>query len=431
MRAKMLGLCVLSILILCGFITEVFSQSIPDPKPMIHEGCNISFLKERLARLNKIRDESEKNIRESDITMMRAQEIILLARAKGNEKAGKVAEEAYEKAKKAKEEHKKNKEEVEKQIAYLNSIVNIMKQKNYEKLSELCEEKKLKYEQARNHLMNYIKESQMAVKDFEKIQKEAEEELRTAKNMILEEILPLAPEFLDAIKVQENLYIFLGRLSKIAQDCVVNKSKPQKKLCELIYKKKLLWKLGDVIRRKEGFWHSQYLKNKEKILLIETSIPSLGSAEFAGEIMGKIKSDFEGMLNDCESMEQSAREELNVINILDSQEFKDVQSDLLVAGLEQEAKELELLAKELEKNGEKLSRFKQGLIKVTPIISNLYRVYNTMLSLIKVKLLEDEMERLYKVTDPERANFWMEEHKKAFEDYKKCKELLQNCYKRE
>ncbi len=425
MSTKKLRLCVLSILIICGFVSEVYSQSIHDPEPMIHEGCNISFLKERLARLNKIREESEKNIRESDITMMRVQEIILLARAKGNEKAEKVAEEAYMKAKRAKEEHTKNKEEVEKQMAYLNSIVSIMKQKNYERLSELCEEKKLKYEQVRNHLMNYVKEAEMAVKDFEKIQKEAKEELRTAKIMLLEEIIPLAPEFLDAIEAQEKLYKSLGRLAKIIQSRFVNDQSKSHKLREWV------WKLGDIVRRKEGFWYSQYLKNKEKILLIETSIPSLGSAEFAGEIMGKIKSDLEGMLNDCESMEQSTREELNVINILESQEFKDVLSDLLVAGLEQEASELELLAKELEKNGKKLSQFKQGLKKVMPIISKLYGLFNTISSLIKIRLLEDEIDRLYKVTDPERANFWIEEHKKAFEDYKKCRELLQNCYKKE
>jgi len=55
-------------------------------------------LKERLINLQKIRDDAERGIMENKKILMKAQEIILLARTRGDVEAGQIAEEAARKA---------------------------------------------------------------------------------------------------------------------------------------------------------------------------------------------------------------------------------------------------------------------------------------------------------------------------------------------
>jgi hypothetical protein len=66
--------------------------------------------------LEKIRNDSEHGIIESDRLMIKAQEIILLARTRGDVAVGETTEKALKRAENAKIRHK-NKEEAEREIS--------------------------------------------------------------------------------------------------------------------------------------------------------------------------------------------------------------------------------------------------------------------------------------------------------------------------
>jgi len=86
-------------------------------------------LKERLINLQKIRDDAERGIMENKKILMKAQEIILLARTRGDVEAGQIAEEAARKAQETINKYRKNKEQAENEIIKMKEILQLMEKK--------------------------------------------------------------------------------------------------------------------------------------------------------------------------------------------------------------------------------------------------------------------------------------------------------------
>jgi hypothetical protein len=101
-------------------------------KALAKSACDVSIteLKEKLINLQKISDEAERGIIENDKILMRAQEIMLLARAKGDVKAGQIAEEAARKAEETKNKHLKTKQKAEEEIIKIKEYIQLAEKKN-------------------------------------------------------------------------------------------------------------------------------------------------------------------------------------------------------------------------------------------------------------------------------------------------------------
>jgi esterase/lipase len=181
-------------------------------KTLAQNACRIDIsivdLKEKLINLQKEYQKAEMGIVESDRILTKTQEIILLARAKGNKKAGQVAEEALKQAEEAKKQHMKNKEQIELDMAKLNGWIKIAERNNLKSLSEICNKLREQVEHDKIALKRFVKEAE----DLSKRQEEREKEIVKEKMDFVIDYLTTSFGLIKEFQKQKN---YFGRLEMI------------------------------------------------------------------------------------------------------------------------------------------------------------------------------------------------------------------------
>jgi len=159
-------------------------------KVLAHNVCNndvsITELKEKLIDLQKDQDEAERGIIESDRILMKAQEIILLARANGDVKAGQIAEDAARKAEQTKNIHLKNKRKAEEEIEFIKHYIDIAQQNNFQCMSDVCNKLKEQIDRDKEVMKRFVRDAEALSKRQEEREKELlKEKFETKKDLLL------------------------------------------------------------------------------------------------------------------------------------------------------------------------------------------------------------------------------------------------------
>lgn len=369
---------------------------------------NVDNLKEKFSELQKIRSNAERGIIESDKIIMSAQEIILLARAKGNIEAIQVAEEALKKAEKAKEGHRKNKKEAEKEIEILRQYIEIAERNYLKNLNEVCNKFMEQVEQDKAVLKRFLKDAE----ELSKRQAQREREIfEVYGEMIFDFVSSLLPFMQDCKTINEQI----GKtIEKLASSTAINDPKT----------KELVWKI----------W-----KNVHNIsLMLEKEMPKL--AKLSENIDMISKATQVGKF-DAEALAQSLayirityekNEHLN-------KDLEDLKADLKVlatsADTYQLLFDLGLSCVDLESSGsschfglsflEKLVQKHRNLLKkAIPWISALNTITTATYHTVRITILEEEVNRDYKLTDDlfKTYNKLKEQLERSMENVKKCED---------
>jgi len=160
------------------------------PEFSISKDTSIHELKETLASLRDYFVNIDKDLMKNDKNAMKAQDIILRARAAGDEKAGKVAEEALRKAQGIKAELLKKKELVNSIMQKIQAILAEANRGNYRNFSELCKARREQSERDKNALKRYLE-------DVERTNKEREERIKERIKEINEELQSFFIDMMD------------------------------------------------------------------------------------------------------------------------------------------------------------------------------------------------------------------------------------------
>ena len=146
------------------------------PEFLISKDTSIYELERAVVRLKDYLLNIDKNLTESNVHITKAQDIIVRARATGNEKAGKVAEDALRKAQETKEKLLKQKGLVDLIIQKIEAILAGADRGNYKNLLELCEARKKQLERDEEQLKKAMAEVERVNKEREDRLKEIEKE---------------------------------------------------------------------------------------------------------------------------------------------------------------------------------------------------------------------------------------------------------------
>jgi len=180
------------------FSSKVLAQNV------CNNDVSITELKERLINLQKIRDDAERGIIENDRSFMKAQEIILLARAKGDVKAGQIAEEAARKAEQTKNIHLKNKRKAEEEIEVIKHYIDIAQQNNFQCMSDVCNKFREQIARDKEALKRLLNEAET----LSERQNERLEEIKEEMKDFALDIIPIVGE------ISVNLHQVYGKILK-------------------------------------------------------------------------------------------------------------------------------------------------------------------------------------------------------------------------
>lgn len=195
----------------------IFFLSSPSLHAIDNTSCSripVEILKARKESLQKIRAESIIKIEENDRIIMKANELLLLARARGDVKAGTVAEEAIKKATEALEKHKLNKAKAENQIQLIEDLMI-----RYDNGLD-CNDVKQRIARTRNEMLKtieYAKKQSKAYDDLIKRTHEMEElrkEVASLKSIAFTLIDAIGTNIAKNSKITSKLSEALERIDK-------------------------------------------------------------------------------------------------------------------------------------------------------------------------------------------------------------------------
>jgi molecular chaperone GrpE (heat shock protein) len=319
------------------FSSKVLAQSVCD--------VSITELKKKLIDLQKDQEEAERGIIESDRILMKAQEIILLARANGDVKAGQIAEDTAKKAEQAKNIHLKNKRKAEEEIEVIKRYIDIAQQNNFQCMSDVCNKFREQIARDKGALKRLLNEAET----LSKRQNERSEEIKEEMKDFVLDIIPILGE------ISVNLHQVYGKILK---------SKRLKEKDPVKYKE-ILNSLDKL---------SSYYKEAQKY----AGLLDEGSKLFK---VGMLYENFVEIKENC----KSAEEELEKLKQLlrETVEF--------------------LIDYEIDRAIDNLDKFDKKLgyrlAKAGPIISTLKSVSDVSYHIIKIDFLDEEVNRDYKLTD--------------------------------
>ena len=340
-------------------------------KTLAQNACRIDIsivdLKEKLINLQKEYQKAEMGIVESDRILTKTQEIILLARAKGNKKAGQVAEEALKQAEEAKKQHMKNKEQIELEMAKLNGWIKIAERNNLKSLSEICNKLREQVEHDKIALKRFVKEAE----DLSKRQEEREKEIVKEKMDFVIDYLTTSFGLIKEFRMLFGNNGNIGRIGERIQELINSPKIKDPKT------KELLWKIGNDIRIFNLFLDNNFPKLTEGIDLV-SKIKQTG--EWSAEVYSKIF--------DYLKIVHWSNEHIN-------KSLEELEKEMKEAVFSSETAELslDLAISEIEK-------FKWRYV---PLITKTYMtlsvVLNSSYHYLKIDYLDSEVNRDYKFTE--------------------------------
>jgi hypothetical protein len=319
------------------FSSKVLAQSFCD--------VSITELKKKLIDLQKDQEEAERGIIESDRILMKAQEIILLARANGDVKAGQIAEDTARKAEQAKNIHLKNKQKAEEEIEIIKRYIDIAGQNNFQCMSDVCNKFREQIARDKEALKRLLKEAET----LSKRQNERLEEIEEEKKDFALDIIPIFGE------ISVNLHQVYGKILK---------SKRLKEKDPAKYKE-ILNSLDKL---------SNYYKEAQKYAGLLDEGSKLFKVGVLYENFIKIKENCKSAEEELEKLKQLLRETV----------------DFLIDY------EIDRAIDNLDKLDKKLG---YRLAKAGPIISTLKSISDISYHIIKIDFLDEEVNRDYKLTD--------------------------------
>ncbi|MGC8814557.1 hypothetical protein [Dictyoglomus sp.] len=354
------------------------------------DSLSIADLKERLIKLKKIREGAEKGIIDSDRIMMKAQEIILLARARGDTKAGQVAEEALRRAEKSKNEHRKNKEEAEKEILILEQYINTAKQNGLNCMKDVCNKYREQVDRDKIVLKRFLEEAERRNKEWEERLKEVEKEIIEYYADLASNLLPAVSAYLKADAIAKLKVI-------ISEEVLKNYSNP-------------------VITKRWIEAYNNYEKALQHVNALENISLTIDSIRYVVSELQIIKHNID-----------QAETELRAI--LSDPEFKVYLSETgqFGAGLI-----LDRIKEILEGNPETLiTNPRIGIINAISrgqIYANL--LVNIPYHGVKITLMDEEIDREYKLTDEQlkALNTLTDQNRKTMQKVKDCEEYSKKYY---
>ena len=369
------------------FSSKVLAQSVCD--------VSITELKEKLINLQKIRDDAERGIIENDKLLMRAQEIILLARAKGDVKAGQIAEEAARKAEETKNKHLKTKQKAEEEIVKIKEYIQLAEKNNYTSLKDLCDYYRKQVEIHKGEFKLLVQQGEELYKRHEEIIKEGEK----AKQEVREFLFEYGRE--NILTLIQSINIGVGKLGKRLQEIA------------LTTKNKELYFKGANLRGISGLNGSileQIADKYEKLILLEKT--------------GDWSADTIKKCSEYIQVWQGKHENIN-------KSLKEIENELKEIAKQEETRELlrDLVIAEIVEKIEKYRRsYTKILSKSVPIIQQLSSLIDTSYYLVKAFLLEKEGSKYILLTDKMKDRY--EEIKRKFDsDWKRLKECEELCKK--
>jgi hypothetical protein len=325
-------------------------------KVLAQEVCNndvsIDELKKELINLQKIRDDSERGIIESDKKLMKAQEIILLARANRDIEAGKKAEEIVRKAEEiirvaeqTKNKHLKNKQKAEEEIEDIKQYIDIAGQNNFQCMSEVCNKFREQIARDKEALKRLLNEAET----LSERQNERLEEIKEEMKDFALDIIPIVGE------ISVNLHQVYGKILKSER---LKEKDPAKY-------KEILNSLDKL---------SNYYKEAQKYAYLLDEGSKLYKVRMLSEDFIKIKENCKSAEEELEKLKQLLRETVEFLI--------DYEIDRAIDNLDKFDKKL----------GYRLA-------KAGPIISTLKSVSDVAYHIIKIDFLDEEVNRDYKLTD--------------------------------
>ncbi len=369
------------------FSSKVLAQSVCD--------VSITELKEKLINLQKIRDDAERGIIENDKLLMRAQEIILLARAKGDVKAGQIAEEAARKAEETKNKHLKSKQKAEEEIIKIKEYIQLAEKNNYTSLKDLCDYYRKQVEIHKGEFKLLVQQGEELYKRHEAIIKEGEK----AKQEVHEFLFEYGRE--NILTLIQSINIGVGKLGKRLQEiALTTKNK------ELYFKGVNLREISGL----NGAIIEQIEDKYEKLLLLEkTGDWSTDTIKKCSEYIQVWQGKHEYINKSLEEIEKELKE------IAKHEETRELLRDLVIAEIV-----------------EKIEKYRRShtkiLSKSVPIIQQLSSLIDTSYYLVKAFLLEKEGSTYILLTDKMKDRY--EEIKRKFDrDWKRLKECEELCKK--
>jgi hypothetical protein len=369
------------------FSSKVLAQSVCD--------VSITELKEKLINLQKIRDDAERGITENDKLLMRAQEIILLARAKGDVKAGQIAEEAARKAEETKNKHLKTKQKAEAEIIKIKEYIQLAEKNNYTSLKNLCDYYSKQVEIHKGEFKLLVRQGKELYKRHEEIIKEGEK----AKQEVHEFLFEYGRE--NILTLIQSINIGVGKLGKRLQEIA------------LTTKNKELYFKGGNLREISGLNGAiiEQIEDKyEKLLLLEkTGDWSADTIKKCSEYIQVWQGKHEYINKSLEEIEKELKE------IAKHEETRELLRDLVITEIV-----------------EKIEKYRRShtkiLSKTVPIIQQLSSLIDTSYYVVKAFLLEKEGSTYILLTDKMKDRY--EEIKRKFDrDWKRLKECEELCKK--
>lgn|GEM_PF-5439964 len=339
-------------------------------KVLISDAANINELKEMLARLESRLLDIDKNLVENDKNAMKAQDIILRARAAGNEKAGKVAEEALRKAQGTKEELLKEKESTSSMVKTIRDLLTEAEKYNCKNPKEVCEQREKEFKEITETIKDLLRNA-------EKTKERFEERIKEVYKEGVELFMDITPIPFDLISNTEYYEKMIGN------------EKIKNMLSDLRLKTEGLQKGMDVIK---GAYISikigEILNKKDEIKELESRL------QYAVFTANQIEADIEKL----------------------KQESADLTEDVAVKTV---VLFLDELAKSVGKNLTLLG-------KIAPILSTIEAAWSIRYHAVKIHSLDKGIEEDYKLTDEQlmAMNALIEQHKRSFQKVKECKEMM-------
>jgi hypothetical protein len=368
-------------------------------KVLAQEVCNndvsIDELKKELINLQKARDDAERGIIENDKLLMKAQEIILLARAKGDVKAGQIAEEAARKAEETKNKHLKTKQKAEEEIIKIKEYIQLAEKNNYTSLKDLCDYYRKQVEIHKGEFKLLVQQGEELYKRHEEIIKEGEK----AKQEVREFLFEYGRE--NILTLIQSINIGVGKLGKRLQEIALTTKNE-----ELYFKGANLREISGL----NGSILEQIADKYEKLILLEkTGDWSADTIKKCSEYIQVWQGKHEYINKSLEEIEKELKE------IAKHEETRELLRDLVIAEI-------------VEKIEKYRGSYTKILSKSVPIIQQLSSLIDTSYYLVKAFLLEEEGSTYILLTDKMKDRY--EEIKRKFDrDWKRLKECEELCKK--
>jgi len=319
----------------------------------------------------------------------------LLARAKGDVKAGQIAEEAARKAEETKNKHLKIKQKAEEEIIKIKEYIQLAEKSNYTSLRDLCDYYRKQVEIHKGEFKLLVQQGEELYKRHEKIIKEGEK----AKQEVREFLFEYGRE--NILTLIQSINIGVGKLGKRLQEIALTTKNE-----ELYFKGANLREISGL----NGSILEQIADKYEKLILLEkTGDWSADTIKKCSEYIQVWQGKHEYINKSLEEIEKELKE------IAKHEETRELLRDLVIAEI-------------VEKIEKYRGSYTKILSKSVPIIQQLSSLIDTSYYLVKAFLLEKEGSTYILLTDKMKDRY--EEIKRKFDrDWKRLKECEELCKK--